>query len=164
MLSAFGMEVIQLSRQRHGVKTVQSLAILVVSSMAFGCGTPPSDVPKEKLHPFMGIVSVDGAPAKGVHVVLHPAGNHDASIVTPNGITDESGVFKVTTYSVADGAPEGSYQLSFSWPEPVSPGAGDSDDVIEKLPQQYQFAESSGVSLEVNPKTPEMPLFELSTL
>lgn len=146
------------------MKTVRSVIILVVSSMAFGCGSPPGDVPKEKLHPVMGIVSVDGVPAKGVHVVLHPAGNNDASVVTPNGITDATGVFRITTYSVADGAPEGSYQLSFSWPEPVSPGAGDSDDIVEKLPQQYQFAESSGVSLEVNTNTPEMPLFELSTL
>ena len=156
----------------------------------------------------MGIVSVDGKPAKGVHVVLHPVGNSDPSAVTPNGITDDTGVFnligqrqfwrkpsvfatrsvseglyltrslayasgyyfeksgavQLTTYSVADGAPEGSYQLSFSWPEPASPGAGDSEDFIEKLPQQYQYAASSGVSLEVNTNTEEMPLIELSTL
>ena len=146
------------------MRTLRSVAVLFVATLTTGCGSPPADIPKVNLHPVMGIVSVDGKPAKGVHVVLHPVGNSDPSAVTPNGITDDTGVFNLTTYSVADGAPEGSYQLSFSWPEPASPGAGDSEDFIEKLPQQYQYAASSGVSLEVNTNTEEMPLIELSTL
>ncbi|MBC7965255.1 MAG: hypothetical protein H7Z17_04940 [Fuerstia sp.] len=129
-----------------------------------GCGKTPDDAPKTALHPVMGVVSVDGAPAKGVHVVLHPVGDSSPAAVTPNGITDETGVFKLTTYSVADGAPEGKYQLSFSWPEATAPGAGDSDDFVEKLPEQYQFAASSGFELDVKPNTDEMPVFDLTTL
>lgn len=146
------------------MRTLGSVAVLFAAMLTIGCGSPPADIPKVNLYPVMGIISVDGKPAKGVHVVLHPVGNNDPSAVTPNGITDDTGVFSLTTYSVADGAPEGSYQLSFSWPEAASPGAGDSDDMIEKLPPQYQLAASSGVSLEVNTNTEAMPLFELSTL
>jgi hypothetical protein len=146
------------------VRAIRSVVVMIVAVLTFGCGSPPSDIPKVELHRVMGIVSVDGQPAKGVHVVLHPVGNTDPSTVTPNGITDETGVFKLTTYSVADGAPEGNYQLSFSWPEASMPGAGDSDDFNEKLPPQYQFAATSGVALEVSKNTEEMPVFELSTL
>ena len=146
------------------MRALRLVGVLVGAMLTIGCGSPPGDIPKVNLHPVMGIVTVDGRPAKGIHVVLHPVATGDQRAVTPNGITDETGVFKLTTYSVADGAPQGSYQLSFSWPEPTSPGAGDADEFIEKLPPQYLSAESSGVSLEVNTNTEEMPIIELSAL
>lgn len=155
---------IGLWRERNYVKRLQTATVLLTAMLMSGCGEAPGDAPKTELHPVMGIVSVDGKPAKGVHVVLHPVNNSSPAAVTPNGITDETGVFKVTTYAVADGAPEGRYQLSFSWPEATAPGAGDSDDFVEKLPEQYQFAASSGIELDVNANTNEMPVLDLSTL
>jgi len=146
------------------VKTLQTATVLLTAMLISGCGEAPSDAPKIELHPVMGIVCVDGKPAKGVHVVLHPVNDSSPAAVTPNGITDETGVFKLTTYAVADGAPEGKYQVSFSWPEATAPGAGDSDDFVEKLPEQYQFAASSGIELDVNANNEEMPMFELSVL
>ena len=146
------------------MKRLQTATVLLTAMLVSGCGQAPSDAPKIELHPVMGIVSVDGKPAKGVHVVLHPVNDPSPAAVTPNGITDETGVFKLTTYAVADGAPEGKYQLSFSWPEATAPGAGDSDDFVEKLPKQYQFAASSGIELDVKARNEELPMFDLSTL
>jgi hypothetical protein len=143
---------------------LQTATVVLSAMLMSGCGEAPSDAPKSELHSVMGMVSVDGTPAKGVHVVLHPVNDSSPAAVTPNGITDETGVFKVTTYAVADGAPEGKYQLSFSWPEATAPGAGDSDDSVERLPEQYQFASSSGIELEVKANTEEIPVFDLSTL
>ena len=155
---------IRLWRDRNYVKRLQTATVLLTAMLMSGCGEAPGDAPKTELHPVMGIVSVDGKPAKGVHVVLHPVNNSSPAAVTPNGVTDETGVFKVTTYAVADGAPEGKYRLSFSWPEATAPGAGDSGDFVEKLPEQYQFAASSGIELDVNANTEEMPVLDLSTL
>lgn len=132
----------------------QTASVLMTAMFMCGCGEAPSDAPKTELHQVMGIVSVDGKPAKGVHVVLHPAHDPSPAAVTPNGITDETGVFKLTTYAVADGAPEGKYQLSFSWPEATAPGAGGSDDFVEKLPQQYQFAATSAAYRHCRPTAP----------
>ena len=154
----------ELWREGKYVKRLQTATVLFTAMLMSGCGKTPDDAPKTALHPVMGIVSVDGAPAKGVHVVLHPVGDSNPAAVTPNGITDETGVFKLTTCSVADGAPEGKYQLSFSWPEAATPGAGDSDDFVERLPEQYLFAASSGLELDVNANTEDLPMFDLSTL
>ncbi len=67
-----------------------------------------------KLYPTTGSVKVDGAPAKGVILVLYPT---DATNkFRPSGVTDEQGQFTLMTLKPNDGAPPGSYQIAASWP------------------------------------------------
>jgi hypothetical protein len=69
-----------------------------------------------KAYPVSGKVLVNGQPAKDCQVTLVRTGGPDLPMpVTPNGVTDEKGEFRLTTYAVDDGAPEGDYVVTIEW-------------------------------------------------
>ncbi len=128
-----------------------------------GCGAPPADRPTTELHPFSGIINVDGKPSAGAVVALHPEGVSSLGPVTPNGVTDENGMFMLTTYTNADGAPEGKYRVTVSWADVKNTGGGDLEYGHEKLPRRYQDKAASGIEVEVKAGISESPVIQLKS-
>jgi hypothetical protein len=65
--------------------------------------------------PVSGELVVDGVPEAGAIVVLHPADERVANEVWPygfpRGTVDPKGFFRIGTYELQDGAPEGEYLI-----------------------------------------------------
>src|SRR5690242_9007773 len=68
------------------------------------------------LYPASGKVLINGQPAKGVEVVLHPPAEWGNVIGVCQGITDEQGLFKLSTDKTDDGAPAGHFAVTVTWP------------------------------------------------
>lgn len=97
-----------------------------------GCSSEPERVP---VFAASGRVTVNGAPAAGVALALHPAESNPHPEVRAFGTSDAFGSFTLSTYGAADGAPEGAYTVTASWRKPL-PLAPDSDDAVELGPEQ----------------------------
>ncbi len=145
------------------VKLTRIHLLLLALTAVSGCGQPPQDVPTVDLHPFSGIINVNGKPADGAMVSLHPLDNSALGVVTPNGITDESGLFFLTTYTNADGAPEGKYKVTVSWCDVVGGSSSDPDYGPEKLPRRYQDKDASGLEVEVIASSTETTVLDLKS-
>ena len=109
-----------------------------------GCGSAPTDVPQVPLHPVTGTMTLDGKPIAGARLALHAIQGAKAQDITPTGVTDDNGQFQISTYQPLDGAPEGSWSVTVSWPE-VSAGGSDPEYGRERLPARYQDPEKSGL-------------------
>ncbi len=91
-----------------------SLTILAILFLG-GCGG--NDRNWKETIPVTGSVFVDGEPAEGVMVVFHPVSGMDSSQPTETkSMTNKEGMFSATTYEVGDGAPEGVYKVTLTWP------------------------------------------------
>ncbi|MFM8476562.1 MAG: hypothetical protein ACKOEO_12295 [Planctomycetaceae bacterium] len=109
-----------------------------------GCETAPTDVPKVPLHPVTGTIHLDGKPIAGARLALHAIQGAKAQDITPTGVTDDNGQFQISTYQPMDGAPEGSWSVTVSWPEVLS-GGSDPEYGRARLPVRYQDPEKSGL-------------------
>ena len=126
--------------------------LLVCSAFALfltGCGSREAGTPVVQVK---GQVNFEGRPIPGAIVTLHPTASSSSSgangssfVVTPFGVVSEDGTFQLTTRQPADGAPEGEYYVTISWPTKGS----DSDATYEQLPPKYQVAQSSGLKVKV---------------
>lgn len=145
------------------MKSLNHCILLLTLSTLSGCGKPPDDRPQAELIPFSGILNVGGKPAKGAMLTLHPAGDSKLGLVTPHGIADENGLFILTTYTNADGAPAGKYTATVSWAEVINPGASEPEHGPEKLPRRYQNKDTSGLEVNIEPGVSEVPVLDLKT-
>ncbi|WP_231131138.1 peptidase associated/transthyretin-like domain-containing protein [Crateriforma conspicua] len=93
-----------------GAKQVCTVLLLVAMPLFIvGCGSSrqPGD-----LVPITGLVTVDGDPAQGVVIQLHPP-QPDPPLA--QAITDAEGRFAISTRTAGDGATPGSYDVTFVW-------------------------------------------------
>jgi len=86
-----------------------------------------------------------------------------ASDISPNGITDAEGRFQISTYSVHDGAPDGGYAVTVSWPEIKNPGASEPEYGKERLPKRYQMPDNSGLVVTVSEDLKDPVSFALTS-
>lgn len=98
-------------RHRNGIIVVGLICLLT----CIGCASQNDD--QLAVYPATGEVSVDGKPAAGVYVVLTPAKGSEADEkgLKPTGTTDQDGLFSLSTYQQADGAPAGDYVITIQW-------------------------------------------------
>lgn len=75
-------------------------------------------------------VRVQGKPAAGATVVLHPVGKADPKAPLPSGRVDESGKVRLSTFAQDDGAPPGEYAVTVEWRDQVVVTVG-SDKLTE---------------------------------
>ena len=65
------------------------------------------------------VQTIDGDPASDVRVTLHSSKIiAEGDPFRPSGMTGDDGMFQLTTYETDDGAPVGSYAITFRWAEP----------------------------------------------
>lgn len=142
---------------------VKGIVAALGLSLVLGCADRrAADEPQVELIPLTGRVLVDGKPAAGARVTLHPEDKSVLGTVTPHAEADAEGRFSITTYAPADGIPQGRYKATVSWCDVLNPGASETNFGPEKLPRRYQHPDASGLLAVVGNDSTELTPFELS--
>jgi hypothetical protein len=91
-----------------------ALALAMAAGLAFpGCGGDW----KADTAPASGRVTINGKPAAGLIVELHPTGPPvDARNSRSWGKVQEDGSFTLSAYEDRDGVPPGEYAITLTWP------------------------------------------------
>lgn len=95
-------------------RQLMAVLTLILSVIVYsGC-----DEDRLATYSVSGKVLVDGKPEKGVVLQLVPIETNPLrnTRLRPGAVTDERGEFLMTTYSIGDGAPDGTYKLILFWP------------------------------------------------
>lgn len=127
-----------------------------------GCGDANEN--RLAVHPVSGKVLNGGKPAAGVQVVLHPLGNAAAksAALYPNGVTDENGQFRLTSYAAEDGAPNGEWAVTLSWPDDSLPAKmkeellSNGDSLPDRLKGRYATPDKSKWRITISDDTTEL--------
>lgn len=121
-----------------------SLAATVIAATS-GCSAKKVEGRKD-VFPVHGKLLVDGQPAPGAMLVLHPVGGaYDAE--RPTAIVAGDGSFDLTTYVGSDGAPPGEYIVTAQWYLSANNEApGPWPNVI---PERYARPESSDLRVQI---------------
>lgn len=90
--------------------------LIAAAALAFAPGCRRGEV-RPTLYPARGTLTINGEPAAGAMLVLHPADGQsfDARETRPTAKVGEDGTYHVTTYQEGDGAPTGEYRVSLLW-------------------------------------------------
>jgi hypothetical protein len=145
--------------------SVFSIVMFLAAVMTSGCGTHLTKV--------SGKVTLDGKPVDGATVVFTETANPS---LMSTGVTDAQGEYSLTTFSGGDkpirGCPPGNYQVSITKKEEDGPppadtsamtieerihydmsrsgrGMSEKKKFIYHVPQKYELAQKSGLTVEV---------------
>lgn len=120
------------------------------------------DGPRVPVVPVTGKVLVDGQPASNLRVVLHNSGTKPDTVPTSSDFTDDQGVFEIGTFEAGDGAPIGSYQVTFMWGRiNLMSGRYEGPD---QLKDRYSKPDKSGFQVNVKESEPvDMGEIQLTT-
>ena len=126
-------------------------------------GCTRSEYPNET-YPVIGrIQTATGEPASYVRVTLHSSKLvSEGDPFRPSAMTDGDGNFQLTTYETHDGAPVGSYAITFRWAEPQK-------NMLDPMPKdklRNRFARPTDESLMceiVESETQDLGTFEIDT-
>ncbi|MGE5191630.1 MAG: BON domain-containing protein [Deltaproteobacteria bacterium] len=131
------------------------LVTLVWAAFSLGRG----HVGPERLavYPLTGKLLVDGQPAAGAAIVLHP---QDPSLsARPRATVQEDGSIVVTTYEPGDGAPAGEYKATIEWRRASNGQEGGADELPPPnvLPPAYANAGTTPLKVTVEEGETEFP-------
>lgn len=127
-----------------GILRVGVLNLAAVSLTALiGCGRGG----EVATYPVTGVVRYsDGSPLPGGTITLHSA----ESKYPTRGVIDDDGSFVIGTFTVDDGAPAGSYQVSIIPDLPPGFDPDGNKPLPRSLAQKYYRPDTSGITLEVS--------------
>jgi len=116
-----------------------------------GCGGPEYDtIPT---HPVTGRITVNGVPARGAIVRLHPKTTQPGTKypLMPSGTANAEGVFQLTTYEGPDGAPAGEYVVTVEWPDRDwrPPGGGFPPPPPDRMKGRFADPKRSTIEVQV---------------
>ncbi|MES2792964.1 MAG: carboxypeptidase-like regulatory domain-containing protein [Planctomycetota bacterium] len=134
------------------------IAALFCFALVCGCGSPEYEtVPT---HPVSGQITVNGVPAKGAIVRLHPQAPQPGAKypLLPSGRTNEAGEYQLTTFEGSDGAPPGEYVVTVEWPDPAwrPPGGGMPPPPPDRLKGRFASPKSSTIKTTIEEGENEM--------
>jgi hypothetical protein len=131
--------------------------------LLIGCGD--GRLPRR---PVSGSVTVDGKPAGGALVVLHPVAGSvadEAAKLRPTGTCDRDGTFVLGTWELADGVPAGRWKATVQWFTAAGAAAGADPEAsqaeTDRLGNAYGDPEATPLSVEVADSAVQLPTFEL---
>lgn len=136
-------------------------AVLATVLPGCGDGRPPRT-------PVSGSVRVDGRPAAGAIVMLHPvAGSVAAGAegIRPNATCDRDGSFVVGSWELADGVPAGRWKATVQWfvsdkaTAETDPETGHAEK--DRLGGTYADPETTTLVVEVADAAVTLPPFDL---
>ena len=109
-----------------------------------GCGG--TDPKRPELHPAVGTLTINGQPATGARLILHPAdpGSLDERGALPSARVGADGRFELTTYQAGDGAPIGSYRVGIIWMSDET-----SSSAWDRLGGAYANPERTRLTIEI---------------
>jgi hypothetical protein len=111
------MPLVNINRStNHPIGRRRNLALLFLLAAVVlgGCGkgiSVPSTVP------VSGVVKYKGKPLQGIRVTLHSQAESAKPAFVPTGQTGPDGKFKLSTGKPGNGAPPGTYVVTFEKPE-----------------------------------------------
>lgn len=130
------------------------MAVACLAVVAGGCGDGRWQAPT---YPATGRLVVNGKPAAGALVHLHPEGAPvDARSSRPWAKVQSDGTFTLTTYELDDGAPAGSYQVTLVWPEDTS-----RPSLFDRLDRKFDEPEESKWTVTVTEGDNTLPPIEI---
>jgi len=137
------------------------VALLFTILPLAGCGK--SDGPRVPVFPVSGKVTVDGLPAEGAQVVLHPASNSTSHGVSSQGIVERDGAFQTTVYEAGDGAPAGDYVVTVQWFNVLTGSDGAGARGPNVIPREYSNPTTSPIKVTVSSSPNELAPIEIKT-
>jgi len=124
-----------------------ALSFLTVFLTSCSEGT---EKPELQTFPISGHVTVDGAPGDGMQVICNSPDLKAGEVIS--GFTDAEGNFKIGTQEKDDGAPVGTYKLTFMWgTRSLMTGRYQGPDKLKEL---YSDPEKSEFTVVVKPGDP----------
>jgi hypothetical protein len=132
----------------------------LVVVIALGCQRTSPTFESRPTVPAEGQVIVQGKPAEGVQVFLHP---HDGTQGgKPRGLTDGQGRFHLRTYHDGDGAPPGEYTVTLYWPGPYNPKMAVEDQMPpDRLGERFMDRKKSALRATVGSGPTVLPPFDV---
>jgi hypothetical protein len=116
---------------------------------------------RKPVYPVHGQVLYEGRPVPGAQVILHPLTDDDKEHpLRPTGQVADDGTFQLTTYTAADGAPEGSYAVTVSLLK--KPANVEGDFARNVLPARYEKPQSSPLKVEITRGSNELQPLQMS--
>lgn len=98
---------------------------LLLAVIVGGCGGKTETRPPT--FPVSGKVLSKSQPVDGAMLMFHPV-NSALKQIYGYAKTEKDGTFKVSTFDAGDGAPEGDYSVTITWPTVVPEDGGYGDD------------------------------------
>ena len=137
-----------------------ALRYLLASVMLGGCGggvSVPSTVP------VSGVVKYKGKPLQGIRVTLHHQSEASKPNFIPTGQTGPDGKFILSTGAPGNGAPPGSYLVTFEKPEIGSPAkTGYVETEIDAFGGKYSDPAKSKWTITIEKGDNSLQPFELN--
>lgn len=145
------MTVFKSSLHSASVPLPKSWTIRFLAVLSFCVAACSSEVERVPVHPVQGSVTVSGAPAPKLMVVLRPARTPDAKVkdLTPHGEVGADGKFRIGTYAADDGAPAGVYFVTLTWPQSQKDPLTGDDVVEDRLEGRFDTPEKSGIKVTI---------------
>jgi hypothetical protein len=145
-----------------GRVSVRAALLATTALAAFCCSSCGGG---KKFYPVHGHVFVNGKPAEGVMIVLHPVDDPDPKPVQPTARVQADGSFELKSFLVdrrvlKDGAPAGKYLVSCIWLPADLSGYGP-ESAPDRLQGRYSNPKASDLRAEVHEGPTELPPFEL---
>lgn len=149
-VSAFSPLLSSLARRANGVALV---VIAMFSMLLAGCGDG-----RPAPAPVTGVVTYQGQPVEGAHVVFYTQGTRPAM-----GTTNAEGRFSLLTWKPGDGALQGEAVVCITKEEAIHRKPDDPYAVATKslLPEKYRVPANSPLRAEVKPGEKNEFTFEL---
>ena len=136
-----------------------ALLFLLGAVVLGGCGkglSVPSTVP------VSGVVKYKGKPLQGIRVTLHSQAETAKSEFIPSGQTGPDGKFSLSTGAPGNGAPPGTYVVTFEKPEIGSPAStGSVETEIDAFGGKYSDPAQSKWTVTIEQGENSLPPFEL---
>jgi hypothetical protein len=137
-----------------------ALLFLLGAVVLGGCGggiSVPSTVP------VSGVVKYKGKPLQGIRVTLHAQGETAKPKFIPSGQTGPDGKFTLSTGAPGNGAPPGSYVVTFEKPEIGSPAkTGYVETEIDAFGGKYSDPAQSKWTVTIEKGEHSLQPFELN--
>jgi hypothetical protein len=127
--------------------------LLLLVSACSGDGRP-------EVHPVQGRVTFRKTPAASAVVVLRPVDSNPLKDILPHGAVRLDGTFKIGTYEADDGAPEGEYVVTITWPRVSTDEAGD-ELITDRLRGRFANPSRSQWKIHVNKGTNTLEPFQV---
>ena len=141
----------------NAATVVRGLFLSVVVIGVVGCGS--SNEPPVPVFPAGGTITFKGQPIPGAAITLHPT-TPVADVPTPSADVTKDGAFSLSTFSKADGAPEGSYKVTVRWYKLVQQG-GAIQAGPNVIPRKYANPETSDIEVRIAAGQNDIPAIKL---
>jgi len=134
-------------------------SVVLGAAVLGGCGKGLS-VPSTA--PVSGTVTYKGKPLQGIRVTLHSQEESDKTQFIPAGQTGPDGKFKLSTGAPGNGAPLGTYVVTFDKPEIGSPAStGSVETEIDAFAGKYSDPAHSKWTVTIEQGENSLPPFDL---